>query len=452
MSKFRPALAAATALLLAAPAAALEVRLTVKDDAGAERKPGTVTSGVPFAKGAVKDLTKLSVSVGGKKVPAQFRKLAVWEDGSIRWALLDCQAQVPAKGKAELVLRDSGGNPAPPSPVRVSDSPAEVKISTGPLEAVIDKKSFNLFKSVKVDGKELITAKSKGLVLYTADAVKMVPKKGGRRGETVEQRGEGGIVTAGAPEVVKVEEAGPLRAVVLLRGKFPGVHQGLLGYTVRVTAFAGQKFIKFRTWFENHGQHGYCPRGKKHNPEWFPFDGMSVELDLGLGASPGAECEGVKGSGKLKVYQSCRNAKTYPEPAYGYKRLEYRITSGDKELKKGQHTDAVTTISGGGGQVTVAIRNFWENYYKALELDGSTLKLWFWPMEGRYPRKFFDHHCPGYARKQIMPLWKPGLYNLPGSVHKGYETVLDFSGRPAAESAAELSRPLFAVAPAEYYA
>ena len=74
-------------MLLTAPALALEVKLTVTDDAEVQRKPGTVSGGVPFARGAVKDLAGLSVTADGKPVPAQFAKLATWEDGSIRWVL-----------------------------------------------------------------------------------------------------------------------------------------------------------------------------------------------------------------------------------------------------------------------------------------------------------------------------------------------------------------------------
>jgi len=74
---------------------AIEVRFIVADDAGTIRKGGVVTSGVPFARGAVRDLKRLSVSVGEKHLPAQFIETAPWDDGSVRWALMDTQADVP---------------------------------------------------------------------------------------------------------------------------------------------------------------------------------------------------------------------------------------------------------------------------------------------------------------------------------------------------------------------
>jgi hypothetical protein len=456
------------AAVLAGPAAALEVGLVVGDDAKAARRPGTVTSGVPFARGALKDVGKLSVSAGGKVVPAQFAKLAPWDDGSVRWALLDCQVDVPAGGKTELVLRDDGANRPPAAPVKVAEAAAEIGISTGPMEVVVDKKKPGIFKSIKVDGRELLKAGGRGLVLYAPGEVGELLDKGSNWLPPRHKHGPGRQVVAAPPDEVKVERAGPLRAVVMLRGRFPGAHSlprlgggegtgDLLRYTVRVTAFAGRKFVKVRVWLENRGAHGYTTRENKPpcKPEWYAFDGMAVELGLELGGEVTAECEGASSSGSFKVLQVCKPTKEYSEASHTMKDFEYRITGGGdpgRELKKGARTDGVVELSGDGGKLTAAVRHFWQNYEKAVELDGSTLRVWLWPLEGQYPRAFPNHPCPGYATKTFKPLRTTGFYNLPGSVRKGHEMILDFSGREPAESAAELSAPLFALAPAEYYA
>ena len=120
------------------PINALEVKLTVSEPAQADRNPGVITVGVPFAKGIVKDISKLSVSSGGKQLPAQFIKLSPWDDGSVRWALMDTQIQVAAGGKAELLIKDDGSSKAPDTPVKITENDREVKVSTGPLEFIID--------------------------------------------------------------------------------------------------------------------------------------------------------------------------------------------------------------------------------------------------------------------------------------------------------------------------
>ncbi len=418
---------------------ALEVRLQVAETDKVARTPATVTTGVPFAKGELKDVAALALTAGGKPVPAQFIKTVPWDDGSVRWALLDTQVDVPAGGKTELVLSDSGKNPAPPAPVKVDDGAEAVTVSTGPLQFVVARKKPGLFQSVKVDGRELVTAAGRGLVVLKA---------------------EGGEVQAGAPAEVAVEQAGPMRAIVRLRGTFPGVHNDLLGYTVRIAAFAGRKHLKLQVWLENRGALGYYRAkdegGTSPNAEWFAFRGMDVELGLGLGDAVTAACEGVEGPGSLKVLQLCKQNRSGDKnrrgPFYTWDDFEYTVASAGKELKKGERTDGVLELKGGAGRLTAAVRDFWQNYEKAMELDGKTLRIWLWPEGAQWPRPRPDLTGGGLFDRTLQSLPKAGLYLLPGAVHKGHETILDFSGRDARESLAELHSPLMALSSAGRYA
>lgn len=420
-------------------ARALEVRLQVAEGAHAARRPAVVTSGVPFACGELKDVSMLALSAGGgstsltagKAVPAQFAKTVSWSDGSVRWVLMDAQVETPAGGKVDLVLSDAGRNPAPDAPVRVEDGAEAVKVSTGALILTLGKKKPGLFESLKVDGKDLLTSAGKGLVIVKED---------------------GGEAVAGPPSEVTVEHAGPLRAVVCLRGKFPGLHNDLLGYTARVSAFAGQKFVKVHLWMENNGAVGNA-RDASRKIEWFTFDGMAVDLGLGLGGEITARCEGVEAKGTLKVLQFCRQEVVkYGEqkPYFPFENLEYTVTSQGQEFKKGARTDGVVELKGAAGQLTAAVRDFWQNYEKAIEVDGGRLRLWLWPVEGQWPRP--ESRMNDKTLGPYQNIARDKLNVLQGSVHKGHEFILDFSGRPAAETSAELSAPLFALASAERYA
>ena len=414
-------------VILGSVAQAVNVDLQVDPAGKVPRKSALVTSGIPFEKGALKDVSKLSASVDGKPVPAQFAKTVRWDDGSVRWALLDTQIAMPPAGAAKLVVSDSGKNPRPASPVKVEDGAEAVKVSTGPLVLVLGKKKPGLIESLKVDGKELLTATGKGLVIV---------KEGG------------GEVVASAPSEVRVEHAGPVRAVVCLKGSFPGLHKGLLRYTARISVHAGQKFIKVHLWLENHGADGHGDV----KPEWFAFDGMAVDLGLGLGETLVASCEGVKGKGQLKVLQVCKKGAKRPksEPYYTNKELEYTIHSGAEELKKGQRTDGIVQIKGDAGVLTAGIRDFWQNYEKAIEVNGKTLRLWLWPTEGKWPRP--GRNLTSKHLRRLNGFAKDKLYLLRGSAHKGHEFILDFSGRATEATAAELSEPFFARASAQYYA
>jgi hypothetical protein len=417
-----------TGWLAASSAPALEVPLLAGASGQVARAAAIVTSGIPFARGEVRDLSRLALTAGGREVPAQFAATVAWDDGSVRWALMDTQIAAPADGPVPLLLSDSGRNAAPAAPVLVEESVATVKLATGGLALLLAKRQPGLVASLTLDGRELLTAASKGLVLVL----------------------DGGAeVQAGAPSEVKVEQAVPLRATVCLRGKFPGVHNGLLGYTARVSLFAGQRFVKVHLWLENQGAAGYG-KDPVRKPEWFAFDGLAVDLGLGLGGTIAARCEGVEARDALKVLQVCKKTVVkYGEhkPYYPLENLAYTVTSRGKELKQGARTDGVVEIKGTAGALTVAVRDFWQNYEKAIEVDGDCLRLWLWPLEGQWPR--------AEGRPETGPLQnivRDNLNVLQGSVHKGHEFVLDFSGRPAAETLAELAAPLFARATAERYA
>jgi len=352
---------------------AADITLTVSETEGVGRSPACVTTGVPFAKGAVKDLSKLTVSLAGKTIPAQFTKTVAWDDGSIRWALLDTQVPVAGNGKVEIVVSDGGGSPAPTASVKVTEGADGVTVNTGPMQFTVSKTKGGLFQSVTVNGKELVQASAKGLLVVKDD---------------------GGEVAAGAPAEVKVESGGPMKATIMLTGTFPDVHRGMLGYTARVTAYAGQPFLKTHFWLENRDSFGYY-RPKRvedddANPpdtmRWFSFSGMSVNLDLGLGEKITASCEGVEAAEKFRIFQSCVFSKPGVKGIYSFGNLYYEIGSKGDSLKKGSRTDGIVTAKGTAGAATVAIRDFWQNYEKAIELDGNTVKLWLWPVGGRYPR------------------------------------------------------------------
>lgn len=427
----------------------LEVAICVKEPTGAARTRGVVTTGVPFAKGAVKDVSNLSVTVGGKVIPAQFLKLVPWSDGSVRWALMDTQVDVSAGGKTELVVRDNNENRTPEQPVKISDSADMITVSTGPMTFAINKKKANLFGSFKIDGKELINSAGRGLVIYTEDGKEAV---------------------AGPPAEVQIEQAGTMRATVCVRGKFSDVHNDLLGYTVRITAYAGAKIVKVHVWLENNDAHGYSSNARRM-PEvrpkygWFTFDGMAVEFGLGLGSDMTATCEGVQTTGKITVEQRClgrlepaifqgKPVKSHPvQNGFRWKDFVYKITAAGKELKKGKRTDGVLALAGANGKLTVAIRHFWQNYNKTVEADGASLKLWLWPRDGQWPRSYGIRKW-ALASAGMWKLFgkKPSFYQFAGAMHKGHEFILDFSGHDPRQSGAEISSPLMAMASPTYIA
>jgi len=341
--------------------------------------------------------------------------------------------------------------------VKVTQTAEAVTVSTGPLEARIGLKSFRWLDSLKVDGMQRLTAAGRGLVLTLPD---------------------GKQVAAGAPEQVRLEQAGPMKAIVYLRGRFPGVGNGLIGYETRLTFYAGRRVVRAQVWLDNDGRYGLVLRDERPQPEWFGFDGFAIELGLGLGDTITASCEGVSAANDqtFRVEQYCRprqyrwedfqyvvrRGERPPRPAVVMIDKNPRLLvapepSDDGILKKGERTDGVVSLAGDGGRLTVAVRDFWQNYEKEIELTGTTLRLWLWPTTGLWPREsdiyYQDQHARcGYQSKFLDTLRQKDGYVLPGGTHKGHEVILDFSGSDAALTAARADAPLRARAAAAYYA
>ena len=221
---------------VASAAVALEVKLTVKEPVGVERKAEPVSTGVCFKPGEVKDPGKLALfTADGQAVPAQFSPLVKLEDGSYQWVLLDFQASVPANGSAEFVVK--GGDPAaPPQLVAVKEAGGVYTVKNGPLEFTVDasKPDFELLSSLKVDGKPALSGLGKE-AMTCSDALD-----------------NGKLYRAGKPTKVEWDYRGPMRATLMLEGPYvDDAGAEWLGYRVRISCFAGSKLLRIEHCLRN---------------------------------------------------------------------------------------------------------------------------------------------------------------------------------------------------------
>jgi hypothetical protein len=230
---------AAMAVLASAAlgAAQVDVKLVVQEPAGVARVNEPVSGGIPLPMGLVKDPAQLKlVDAQGAEVPAQFSAINRWgQDRSVMWLLVQAAASVPAKGAVTYQLKSGPAAAQTASPVRVSDAADAVTVETGAIKFVVNKKRFNLIDQA------WITAGGKEEQVIAGDAT------GGSA--LALPNGEIYTSTAAAPKEVVVEESGPQRATIVVRGlHMPKDGKGTLpylyGYLVRIRAYAGQPFLR----------------------------------------------------------------------------------------------------------------------------------------------------------------------------------------------------------------
>src|SRR5208283_2818395 len=104
------------------------------------RRLEPVTCGIPWPRGALWDPAFLSMHCErGRRIPLQVRTLESWPDGSVRWALLDWQADIAAEATAryriEIGKEASGGVGSPK--VQTSQEAARLSIDTGVAQFTI---------------------------------------------------------------------------------------------------------------------------------------------------------------------------------------------------------------------------------------------------------------------------------------------------------------------------
>jgi hypothetical protein len=225
--------------LFAGTAWAVELPLTVTEPVGVERERDPVSTGVCFKPGEVKDVARLALfDAGGRPVPCQFTPLVTLEDGSIQWALVDFQADVPAKGEAKYTVKP-GKRAMPAEPVKTSEENGVYTLATGALELTVDASAdpFDLLKAVKVERKAVVN----GLGAEAMTCRDALDKNK--------------LYHAGKPTKVAWDYRGPMRATLMLEGPYVDKDgTEWLGYRVRITVYAGRRLVRIE-----HALRNSCP-------------------------------------------------------------------------------------------------------------------------------------------------------------------------------------------------
>ena len=190
-------------------AAIAQVPLIVEERAGIARSDEPVTLGVPFAKGELTPGTPTRVTDPGRNpVDAQFKTMAVWDDGSIKWLKCDFQASLGASSTAQYTLETNTAH-TPTTELTVTETSTAITVTTGPLRFVVSKNNFNLFDQVWLD---LNSDRQ-----YTADEEIIAP--GTSPGPVVSANGVDYLASTQAPEQIEVEELGPMKVVIKVSGR-----------------------------------------------------------------------------------------------------------------------------------------------------------------------------------------------------------------------------------------
>lgn len=324
--------------------------ITVYEDAGTGRTGEGVTTGVPLPREAdVRDVRSLRLSdENGADVPAQLRVLSRWgapvadARAPIRYVLVDMRATVAGRGSRRFELHTA---PAaePAAPIAVEEGGA-IRVDTGVLALAFSRGEPGPLR----------------LVSSAPDSATRV---------------------SGGSTSVELEENGPIRSCVLVRGVLAGGYEEKGGrhplrWSMRWHLTAGSALARVQVTIENPDRPHEKPFNDAGEPVGKRFGRLALELEAaGDTRSPEAKAS----AGSLAIVQTGDG---------------FEARRGKKTAKKGARASG--WIAAGG--TVLGMKAFAENHPKALVAGDGTIALEMFP-KGAEPVFF------GGARAKTHDLW-----------------------------------------------
>jgi hypothetical protein len=408
-----PRILTALAFLIAASVAlAGEVRLSVEEPSGVERKQWPVTSGIPFAQGALRDeQTTALLDATGREVPLQTETLVRWPDGSVRWLLVDFQIDLAAKQKGAVTLR-YGGNvrrSAVEKPVRiVRQTDATVTIEPGPVRLEYDPKHFmpqgTAWLGAGKDRRITSNSDADGIALYD------------EKGQQFSAHG-----SAAHPAEFTVEQSGPIRACLRVSGEHASGDAHMFRYIARIHVWRGQPYARVFYTFINDWQDALMAKIKK------------LELRFGSDGNAGACLMDGKPASHGRLFQVDENHYTVDGKPAGRQSCGWAAVGSDQL------------------GLAVGLREFRQNWPKAIDCQPGCVSLELCP---ELPTGLYDGK-PLLEENKLYYVLRGGGYTFKVGVAKTHEFWLRYlDAKPDAKrlgtffQAAE--EPLLAVAEPAY--
>ncbi|MBD3182464.1 hypothetical protein GF312_09245 [Candidatus Poribacteria bacterium] len=321
------------------------VEIVIEDSIGVTRQDEIICSGVPFAEGALKPDDTVHVETeDGESLPTQTRILGQWPDSSVKWLLVQFPANCPANKRKSYYLK-TGDLILPEKSLVVKEEPDSITIDTGTITATVPKDRLTVLGEVSV-----INSDGENKVLSTGTPMRFILEDG-----TVHDSANA------KPDMIKIEENGPLRATIRVVGWLEGPEQSrLYKLDTRLRFYAGQSYVKAEYTFICLGQ-----------PELHEVKEISLDLSPGVGYSakftmPGEEIKTVELDADEKALVSVDT--------------EIVCQSGLEDSLETSYNplDGWGLLEGNKSSLGVAVRDFWHLCPKSIECSQGNLKLALW--------------------------------------------------------------------------
>jgi hypothetical protein len=373
--------------------------------------PG-VTWGMPWPRGRIPAGQSFAVStMDGQRVPAQTWVTGYWPDGSVKWS---AHALGPGATTAQRYRVAPGEPLAPPTPLTVSTSRDTIDVDTGVVRVRLNRRGSALVRSIARGDREI--ARHGELVCLRSDSADDAASHVRQESFT------------SAIHTARVEQDGPVRAVVRIEGRHRDKRREWLPFVVRLYFYAGSDGVRMIHTFVFDGDHdrdfisGLGIRFRvpladepynRHIRLAGAGDGVlseAVQGITGLRRDPGAAVRAAQIAGQrtpdVATWATTVSNRIQYIPAWGDYTLRQLSADGFEIRKRTDAGCGWVAVHGGGraaglgyvggpsGGFALGMRDFWQLHPTQLDIRGAAgeeaeLTLWLWapdatPMDLRF--------------------------------------------------------------------
>lgn len=358
------------------PTPILALPLIIEERQGFIRCNEPVTVGVPLPPGAVTSPDVLSIYDNkGDPCATQSEVLARWFDGSIRWLLLDFHVSVGAYEQVQYqlnVLPLTMLVPYPP-PLTVQQWGDTIEVQTGEARFTVPTRGGQLLARVGFHDHDLLAAEGSRLVLTDAD-------------------GQPATLSMQPPTL---RTQGSLRTTIHIQGEAYRRDGAMLAhYQALLSFYAGHPLMQLQLTLRN-------PHAAQHpgglwdlgDPGSLLMQDLAWHLPLasqtGLQArwSTRPDQAGMTRAGSdVSIYQDSSGGDNWQSSNHVNRLGEvrqtfqgYRVVADGVTVEEGKRATPLLALHDGQGGMAVTLDKFWQNFPKALDVNGRELIVRFFP-------------------------------------------------------------------------
>jgi hypothetical protein len=366
--------------------------------------PVGVTWGVPWKQGVLQRDQPLSASTAtGRKIPLQSWTTAYWPDGSVKWtAHAGCLS--PEDGTGLQLIPEAPVRPE--IGITVHENQTTVEVDTGKILCRFDREGSAIFREIIMEGQPVCTG---GKLICLREEKFAEAGLTGSRIEPFES----------AVARVSVEQQGPVRGVIKVEGRHRSAGgREWLPFTIRLYFYAGLDTIKLVHTFiyDGDAQTDFIKGlGLRFD---VPLSGENYHRQVRFAGDSGCFAEAAQ----FLSRRFSQFAKLYPKQVAGEHLTPKRDAEGNLpdmvqdmavwdsfqisqdsadhyavrkrtkpeccwvEAAHGKRNQGLIFAGGETSGFAAALRNSWQKYPTALQVDGLTqpvtaLTVWLWSPE-----------------------------------------------------------------------